>query len=235
MTVAEIIEELKSMGTESTKNTFMKHGAKEPFYGVKVGDMKKIQKKVKKNHDIATGLYDSGISDAMYLAGLVADESKMTKQQIDDWAHKATWYMISEYTVPWVAADSQWGWELGLEWIDSPEPKVASCGWSTLSSWVMVTQDEQLDTKALKALLKRVEKEIHNAPNRVRYTMNGFVIALGSAVASLTEDAIATAKKVGTVMVDMGGTACKTPDAQQYIKKVVDKGYIGKKRKTAKC
>lgn len=235
MTVAEIIEELKSMGTESTKNTFMKHGAKEPFYGVKVGDMKKIQKKVKKNHEIATGLYESGISDAMYLAGLIADESKMTKQQIDDWAHKATWYMISEYTVPWVAADSQWGWELGLEWIDSREPKVASCGWSTLSSWVMVTQDEQLDTKALKALLKRVEKEIHNAPNRVRYTMNGFVIALGSAVASLTEDAIATAKKVGTVMVDMGGTACKTPDAQQYIKKVADKGYIGKKRKTAKC
>lgn len=235
MTTAEILAELKNMGSETTKNTFMKHGAKEPFYGVKVGDMKKIQKKVKKNHEVATELYDSGISDAMYLAGLIADESQMTKQQIDDWAHKATWYMISEYTVPWVAADSQWGWELGLEWIDSPEPKVASSGWSALSSWVMVKKDEELDVKALKALLKRVEKEIHNAPKRVRYTMNGFVIAVGSAVAALTNDAIATAKKVGKVSVEMGGTACKVPDAEQYIKKVDDKGYIGKKRKTAKC
>ena len=39
----------------------------------------------------------------------------------------------------------------------------------------------------------------------------------------------------GQVTVDMGGTACKVPLAGPYIQKIVDKGRIGVKRKTARC
>jgi hypothetical protein len=65
--------------------------------------------------------------------------------------------------------------------------------------------------------------------------MNGFVIAVGGAVAPLADLAIATGEKVGTVSVDMGGTACKVPFAPEYIRKVHAKGNLGKKRKTVKC
>lgn len=61
--------------------------------------------------------------------------------------------------------------------------------------------------------------------------MNGFIISTGSYVKDLTKDAIATAIKVGTVSIDMNGTACKVPDAKEYIQKVADKGLIGKKKK----
>ena len=99
MTVSEILEQIKELGSDQTKKIFTNHGAKEPFYGVKVADLKVIQKKVKKNHDLAMQLFDSGVSDAMYLAGLVAEPKKMTKAQLQKWAKQATWYMISEYTV----------------------------------------------------------------------------------------------------------------------------------------
>ena len=49
MTTKEILDELKLYGSDSIKKVFFKHGAKEPFYGVKVADLKKIQKKIKKN------------------------------------------------------------------------------------------------------------------------------------------------------------------------------------------
>ena len=87
----------------------------------------------------------------------------------------------------------------------------------------------------LKKLLQRIVKEIHSAPNRVRYTMNGFIIGVGGYIKDLTKEAIETAKKVGDVYVDMGGTACKVPAASDYIKKMEAKGYIGKKKKTVKC
>jgi hypothetical protein len=61
------------------------------------------------------------------------------------------------------------------------------------------------------------------------------VIALGSYVPALTEAALRAAAKIGKVTVDMGETECKVPDAATYIKKVQDRGSIGKKRKTAKC
>jgi hypothetical protein len=65
--------------------------------------------------------------------------------------------------------------------------------------------------------------------------MNGFVIAVGSYVKALTDAATKTAKQIGKVSVDMNGTACKVPDAAEYIQKVAKRGSIGKKRATAKC
>lgn len=51
-------------------------------------------------------LFAIGNYDAMYLAGLIADESKMSKKDIGEWAAKAKSSGISEYTVAWVAAES---------------------------------------------------------------------------------------------------------------------------------
>ena len=235
MTLNEVMAELEQYGSESTKKIFLKHGAKEPFFGVKVADMKKIVKKVKKNHGLSLELYNTGNGDAMYLAGLIADENKISKKDLDNWVKKATWQMISEYTVAWVAAESNYGFELGKEWIESEEEHIAAAGWSTLSSVMSIKKDEELDVDKLSALLDRVKNTIHHSPNRVRYTMNGFVIAAGSYVTALTDKAIAVAKAIGEINVDMNGTACKVPSAQDYIKKIVDMDRVGKKRKMARC
>ena len=235
MTKDEILTQLQEYGDEQTKKTLINHGAKEPLFGVKVQDLKKILKKTKKNHQLSLELYATGNSDTMYLAGLMADEKQITKAQLEDWVDKAYWYYLSEYTVPWVAAETQYGLELGLEWIKSDKETVASAGWGTLAYNAAVNEDEKLDTEIYANLLDTVKKEIHNAPNRVRYTMNGFVIAVGTYVGALTERSKEVAKEIGKVSVDMGGTACKVPLANDYIDKVIDKGRIGIKRKTARC
>ncbi|MCB0760223.1 MAG: DNA alkylation repair protein [Flavobacteriales bacterium] len=235
MTVEETMAELQSLGDAQTKKTLMRHGAQEPLYGVKVADLKKVLKKTKKNHALALELYKTGNSDAMYLAGLMADEKQVTREQLQAWVEGAYWYYLSEFTVPWIAADSAHGYALGLEWIESDKPLIAAAGWATLASFAGVHADETLDIEGYRALLDRVEKEIHQAPNRVKYTMNGFVISVASYVSELTAYAKRTANQIGPVEVFMGDTACKTPLASEYIEKVSARGSIGKKRKTARC
>lgn len=235
MTVKQVMAELESMGSASIKKTLMKHGAKEPFFGVKVEDLKKIQKRVKTDHELALGLYDTGNSDAMYLAGLIADDAKMTKKDLQRWVKQAYWHYLSEYTVPWVAAGSPHGWDLALEWIEAKAENVAAAGWATLSSLVSTKADAELDLPALKKLLLRAQKSIHDQPNRVRYAMNGFVIAVGSFVEPLSAVATDVAKKIGVVSVEMNGTACGVPLAVEYIEKTVARRGVGKKRKSAKC
>lgn len=235
MTAKEILQALKEYGDEQTKKTLMKHGAQEPLFGVKVQDLKKILKKTKKNHDLSLELYATGNSDAMYLAGLIADETKITKAQLEEWVDKAYWSYLSEYTVPWVAAETEYGIELGLKWIESAKETVAAAGWGTLAYYAAVNDDNNLDDVLYTHLLDRVEKEIHHAPNRVRYAMNGFVIAIGSYIEALTAKAKEVAKAIGKVSVDVGGTACKVPLANDYIDKVINKGRVGVKRKTARC
>jgi len=167
MNVKEIIDQFQSLTNESIKKVLIKHGAREPFYGVKIEDLKKIQKKIKKDYKLSLELYKTGISDAMYLAGLIADETKMTKDDLRSWVEGAYWYMISEYTVPWIASESRFGWELGNEWIESPKEKITSAGWATLASIIAITPNEDLKISEIRILMKRIAKDIGKSANRV--------------------------------------------------------------------
>jgi 3-methyladenine DNA glycosylase AlkD len=210
--------------------------AADRVYGVSVADLKVIAKTIKKQQALALELYATGIMDAMYLAGMVANGAQMTRDQLNAWAEgSAGMQMISEYTVPWVAVESSHGRELALQWIKSPKEHVARAGWCTLSGLVATQPDSALDLKEIESLLLKVEKGIHAAPNRVRYTMNNFIIHVGTYVQPLLKQAKATAQRVGEVSVDVGDTACKVPLATEYIAKTESMGRTGQKKKTIRC
>ncbi len=234
-TVNKVMSALKKKGNPQRRELYKKHGAKDKLFGVSVADMKVIAKTIKGEHELACELYGTNNYDAMYLAGMVADGKQMNKRQLQSWTSAADWQLISEYTVPWVASESAHGRDLALKWMDAKKEHVAACGWSTYAGVVATTADDELDLAEVKALLKRVETEIDGAPNRVRYTMNGFVIAVGAYVKPLMRQAKATAKKLGHVAVEMHGTSCKVPVAQEAIAKIEGMGRVGRKRKTIRC
>jgi 3-methyladenine DNA glycosylase AlkD len=235
MTSKEVMTELKKLGTEQIKKIWTNHGVKGDFFGVKIGDMKAIQKKIKHNHALSLELFDTRNADAMYFAGLISEPQKMSKAELQHWAETSNWHMLSECTVSWATAESKFGHELAMKWIKSKEERIASAGWSTYSCLLALKKDDELDFKEIETLLENIKKTIHSMPNRVRHTMNNFVIAVGSYVPALTTKAKAIAKAVGVVKVDMGNTACNVPDALVYIKKVEDAGKLGKKKKTVFC
>jgi 3-methyladenine DNA glycosylase AlkD len=230
MTVEEVMTSLEEWGDEGIKKIYVRHGAREPFFGVKVADLKKIVKAVKKDHQLSLDLFKTGNSDAMYLAGLIADETQITKEELQEWANGAYWYFISEYTVPWITSESPYALELGLKWMDDEEETIATCGWSTISSYLAITPNSELDMTLLSNLLDRVEKTIDSSKNRVRYVMNGYVIAVGGYIEPLSQKAIDIGKRIGKVNVEMGGTACKVPFAPEYIPKMLKRGTLQKKR-----
>ena len=236
-TRASILADLKSKGKENTRKIYARHGMPaDRVYGVSVADLKLIAKTIKGQQALALELYASGIMDAMYLAGMVADGAQMNRKQLNEWAEGAAdMQMIAEYTVPWVAVDNEHGRELALEWMKSKKERVAAAGWSTYSGLVALKPDAALDLKEIQSLLETIVEKIHTAPNRVRYTMNSFVISVGSYVKPLEKQAKAAAKKIGEVSVDMGDTACKIQLATAYIEKVEAAGKFGQKRKTIRC
>jgi 3-methyladenine DNA glycosylase AlkD len=235
MTAQEILEEIRPLGSDSYKRVMFNHGVREPFFGVKIGDMQPIVKRIKRDYQLALDLYDTGVYDAMYLAGLIADDARMTQEDLQRWVAAAYCQGLCNATVAWVAAGSAHGWTLGRAWIDAERPLTAIAGWATLGSLVSIKADKELDLVALQDLLLRVEQTIHQATDLVRYQMNSFVIALGSFVSPLTVSAIHTAEQIGPVMADLGNNACQVPFAPDYIRKVQTRGTLGKKRKTAKC
>jgi hypothetical protein len=125
--------------------------------------------------------------------------------------------------------------ELALKWIKSKNEQVASCGWCTYAGIVATKVDEALDLAEIEDLLSTVVNGMGGAQNRVRYTMNGFVIAVGTYVRPLLKQAKASAQQIGAGSVDMGDTACNVPLAVAHIEKIEALGRLGQKRKTIRC
>src|SRR6187455_3403427 len=156
----------------------------------------------------------------------------MTKKDLQRWVAKAYGGALPGFIVPWVAAGSPHGHSMGLKWIESPKSLVAGAGWATLSNLVAIKDDKELDLAELKRLLERVQRTIHQVPDMVRYQMNGLVIAVGCYVQPLSALAMQIGKKNGTVTCHLGNNSCQVPFAPDYIRKVQQRGTIGKKRKT---
>ncbi|MCG8652582.1 MAG: DNA alkylation repair protein [Pirellulales bacterium] len=234
-TVKQVMTELKKRGSEQTRKTLARHGVTGEMFGVKIADLKTIVKQIKGNQTLALELYQTGNYDAMYLAGLVADGAQMTKKEIESWAKNAAAPGISEYVVPWVASENAHARSLALKWIQSKREFLACSGWNTYVGILATRPDEELDLDEIKSLLDQVVEQLEKAPNAVRYTMNGFVIGVGAYVKPLLKEAKRVAKKIGTVSVDMGDTACKVPLASSYIAKIEQRGKVGKKRRTLRC
>ena len=236
MTPRDILAEMKPLGRESYKRVLCQnHGVKEPCFGVPISELKKIQKRIKVDHPLALGLYDTGNYDAMYLAGLIADDARMTKQDLQHWADLAYVRVLAASTVAWVAAGSPHGREMALQWIDSDQDLVAVAGWATLGSLVAIKSDAELDLAELARLIARVQRTIRPAPDPVRHLMNLFLISVGCHVQPLTALALETGEKMGPVTAYLGDNDCRVPFAPDYIRKVEKRGALGKKRRTAKC
>lgn len=75
MAAKEILAELKPLGSDGDKRVTVNHGAREPFFGVKFSELQKIVRRIKRDYRLALELYDTGNCDAIYLAGLIADDA----------------------------------------------------------------------------------------------------------------------------------------------------------------
>lgn len=235
MKLKDVMAALKAKGSAQIKNILMRHGAPASLLGVRIGDMKPIAKQIKGDQALALELYATGIGDAQYLAAMVADGRQMTAKELQSWAQTASWDMISGFAIAWVASENPAGFKLASKWIDSKSEHVSRAGWSTLGAIAATKPDADLPVAAYGKLLDRVAQTIHGAPDSVRYQMNNFVIMVGTYVAPLGAKAIATARKMGPVTVDMGDTDCKVPEAESYIIKCRRGAPVAPKRKTLRC
>lgn len=237
MTIASVMAELKKKGTAQTRKIYGRHGMDpDRLLGVSSADMKAIAKTLKGQQEFAMKLYETGIMEAMYVAGMVASGALMSEAQLQAWAEGAAGLqMITEYTLPWVATEHPKGHALALKWMASKDAHLATVGWRVYSGLLATKPDSELDLGEIEKLLATVVKKIAKSDNRVRYVMNSFVIVAGSYVAAMTERAKLAAAEMGEVSVDLGETSCEVPSAAAAIAKVEAAGKIGKKKKTLRC
>ncbi|WP_164015448.1 DNA alkylation repair protein [Pyxidicoccus trucidator] len=231
MDLQETMRELESLGSEQTRKTFLRHGAPGPLFGVKLGDLEKLRKRIKTNAGLAEALWDTGNADARMLATLVADAASMSWEHLDAWARALDWHTLVDVFINNVALRSQHARKAVETWAPLSGEMQSRAGWQLLAA--LATKTEQLADDELSVWLPRIEQGIHSAQNRVRESMNSALIAIGGRGGALRDTALEVAKRIGKVEVDHGDTACETPDAAEYIERIIARREGGVAKATA--
>ncbi len=217
MTFEEVMRTLEAAGSETTRKTYARHGAKGPMFGVNFGTLSKLQKRIRVDHDLALRLWATTNVDARNLAMKIADPAVIKPGDLDQWARENPMPMCNLYVAS-LASESPLATKKMDDWLASSDAKISAAGWTLVG--VQANRDEAAPDQTFTKLLDRIEKSIHSAANEVKSAMNGALIAIGGRSAGLRKAACAAAKRIGKLEVDHGDTACQTPDAIPYIDKL---------------
>ena len=219
MTLGEVMKELEALGSEQTRKTWCRHGAAEPMFGVKFGDLGKLQKRIKTDHALAKALWKTGNHDARLLACMVADASRATEQELKAWAAEVKDSSTAEALASF-ASRTPLAAKLRKAWL--ADSRLQRAGWSMVGHGLASrgTDDTGLDADAALDYLKRIEAGIHEAENWTRRTMMYVLIGIGGRSAALRKAAEGAARRIGPVAFDPGSTACEFPDPLPYIAKM---------------
>jgi len=227
MKLSDAMRELEKAGSAQTRKTYARHGAAEPMFGVSFATLKTLVKRIGTDHELALELWDTGNFDARNLAVKIADPARMTSADLDRWAANSTTRMCGGY-VAMLAAEGPHAATKAKKWLAAANGPHRSAGWTLLGQ--MTSHDETTPDAFFVERLAHIEKNIHTAPNAEREAMNMAVIMIGCRSAALRKAATQAAKRIGKVGIDHGDTACKTPDAAQYIDKAwahsTSKGFV---------
>lgn len=209
MTLPQAMKELEALGDEGMRAYNAKSGAGGKSFGVKLGDIRKVAKKVKRDHDLALALWKTGNEDARFLATLVLDPRRLSADELDGLVRSLTWDRVADWLNNYVVRSHPEKEALRARWLTSKDP------WSRRAAWNLTAERAAKSRDGLDGgkLLDRLEKEMGKAPPAAQWEMNFALIALGVHHAALRERAIAIGEKIGAYRDYPCAKGCISPFA----------------------
>jgi 3-methyladenine DNA glycosylase AlkD len=194
MTVKEILAQLKSKGDAARRAHNVKAGAPDNQFGVKLGDLRTIAKKLKTDHELALQLWDTGNVEAQLLATLIIKPKALSAAELDKLTRSTTCAQVAAWLNSYVVAEHPDKETLRQKWMKAKDRWSARAGWHFTASRVNKGTADDLD---LSALLDRIEKEMPKALPEIQWTMNNTLGAIGIHHPKLRKRAVAMGEKIG--------------------------------------
>jgi 3-methyladenine DNA glycosylase AlkD len=217
MTLKDALKELEALGNEKMRAIHVKNGAVQELFGVKMGDIRNVAKKIKLDHDLARELWTTENIDAQLLALLVIKPKQLSLKELDEMASLIRVGWVSDWFASYVLKDHPENDKLREKWMMSKDPWKARLGWSLMAG--RVTRDA--DGLDLEELLNELEKKMPKADPAVQWTMNNTLAQIGINHPKLRKRALAIGEKLGIYKDYPVSKGCTSPFAPIWINEMV--------------
>jgi 3-methyladenine DNA glycosylase AlkD len=223
-TLKDALRQLESLGSDNmraynAKSSVFGDGAGDNQFGVQLGDIRAVAKKIKTDHALALALWDTGNVDAQFLATLLIEPKKLSAKEMDRLVRSIAYVRVADWLISYVLANFPDKETLREGWMDDADRWAARAGWQLTASRVAKSPDG-LD---LPALLDRIESEMADARPEVQWTMNNTLANIGINKPKLRNRAIAIGEKLGIFRDYPVSKGCTSPFAPIWINYMVSK------------
>lgn len=217
MTLEEALKELQALGNDKTRAQNIKSGASDNQYGVRLGDIRKVAKKIKSDHDLAMQLWDTENVDARFLAILLLKPQKLSTEKLDSMVRSVHFVRVADWLNSYVVNKHPEKESLRQAWMTDDDPMAARAGWNLTAERIAKSPDG-LD---LTSLLDRIESEMAEAKPEAQWTMNTSLAEIGIHFADYRDRAIAIGEDLGVYRDYPVSKGCTSPFAPIWIEEMV--------------
>jgi 3-methyladenine DNA glycosylase AlkD len=219
MTLKEALRQLKTLGDAKVRAQNAKGGAGDNQFGVSLGDIRVLAKKIRTDHALALSLWETGNVDAQFLAALLIDPKKLSAEAMDRMVRSIAFVRVADWLNSYVVRQHPDKETLRQEWMATDDRWAARAGWDLTAERVAKNPDG-LD---LPALLDRIESEMAAAVPEVQWTMNSTLAGIGIHAPKLRKRAIAIGEKLGIYRDWPVSKGCTSPFAPIWINFMVSR------------
>lgn len=219
MTLKETLKQLEALGNEKVRKQNKKQGAGDNQYGAKLGDLRKLAKKIKHNQKLALSLWDTGNIDARFLSILLMKSELLSAEKLEELVLSMEFVRVADWLNSYIINYHPDKEMLRQKWMDSDNKMLARCGWS-LTAERMNKNPEGLDVASI---LDRIESEMGELAPEIQWTMNFTLAYAGINFPEYRERAIRIGEKLGIYRDYPVSKGCTSPFAPIWINEMVSR------------
>jgi 3-methyladenine DNA glycosylase AlkD len=208
---------LENMGHPAIRKTYLNGGAKEPLFGVKMGDLRSFAQSIGIDQALALALYAGGNHDAKMLAGMICDPKLLSRDDLNRWADTSRCVMVADRCVAPLAAPRPDAWEIAEAWTKSPEEMTACAGFTIYGMLFSYLPDQDLDLEQVKRIIDEIESRVKIEKPYLQNAMNNCLIMAGMYIVPLSGYCKDVADRIGYVKPTIKVNNCNIQSASDYI------------------
>ena len=195
MTIDEVIDILKQKSNEKHLAGMAHFGISGvKALGVNMPDLRKLAKKIKKDHQLALGLWDTGIHEARILASMIDDPKQVTTQQMDQWTADFNSWDVCDQVCGNLFDRTEFAIEKAIEYSASEAEYVKRCGFVLMAEFAV--HNKKAEDKEFLKFFPIIEREAWDERNFVKKAVNWALRQIGKRNSNLQSIAIETAKRI---------------------------------------
>lgn len=219
MNLQDILKRFEELGDEKVRKHNAKRGGADNQYGVQLGQIRKIAKITKTNHDLALELWETGNVEARFLATLIIKPRALSTEEIDAMVRSISFDRVADWFTNYVLKKYKEKEALRQNWMTDDHPMAARTAWG-LTYERLQKSPEGLDPSGL---LDRIEAEMGDANPLVQWNMNFCLAEIGIRFPEHRQRAIAIGEKLGLYRDYPTVKGCTSPYAPIWIEEMVSR------------